>query len=245
MRQGLNMGGRALGTYVMALVLALLAGLGISSDLYWLQISINVFLLAGMCLMLLSDGGVRGERACTTTATIARMEKEGKTPDETTRAGRFERKNALIGYIAAALPLLLLACANLVAEPFYPPVIIEETQIDLDMSVESEEEAQAYLQAHEPPEEETPVNWINVAARVGFSPVMASYWAFRQNPHGLNLLFLAFSLIWPLPQTIGYLRGPALREKKLRDIEKGKKKKMRNLRVNKKPRTPKPPKMEV
>ena len=55
MKQGLEMGGRALSTYVMALVLALLAGTGISGDWYWLQIAVNVALLAGLGLLLLSE----------------------------------------------------------------------------------------------------------------------------------------------------------------------------------------------
>ena len=43
----------------------------------------------------------------------------------------------------------------------------------------------------------------------------------------------------PLMLCIGYLMGPSLRIKKLREIALGKKRKMRNLKVNKKPRKPK------
>ena len=55
----------------------------------------------------------------------------------------------------------------------------------------------------------------------------------------LNALFFLFALPVPLFQSIGYLLGPKLRAKKLHDIALGKKRKMRNLKVNKKPRTPK------
>ena len=55
----------------------------------------------------------------------------------------------------------------------------------------------------------------------------------------------ATAVVSALPTPIGYLCGPALRKKKLMDIEKGKKRKMKRLKVNRKPRKPSPPKMEV
>ena len=88
-------------------------------------------------------------------------------------------------------------------------------------------------------------NYVNVASRVVFMPIFSVYSFFNRNPDGLNLIFVLFSLIVPVPAVAGYLSGPAMRLKKLKDIETGKKRKLKKLKVHQKKREVKPPKMEV
>lgn len=246
MKQGLAMGGRALSTYVVSMVLLLLVGLGISDDWYWLQLVINVAMLGGMGMLLFSDGGVRGERACTLDVTRERMRADGHTPDPSVEHNGFSQKAMLVAYLTAVLPLLLIAGVNLAVEPYYPAPVFESSPwLDEALSGEhTEAEIQALVDANAPTDAEpTLVNWANVVARIAFIPFLASYRWFYQDPHGLNLLFVAFALLYPLPEIAGYAMGPKLRVKKLQAIQKGKKRKMRNLKVNQKRREP--PKPEV
>ena len=86
-------------------------------------------------------------------------------------------------------------------------------------------------------EEDVVINPVNVVARAVFMPYVSVYTLVSGKV--LNALFFLFSLPLPAACAAGYLMGPKMRDKKLHDIAKGKKRKMRNLKVNKKPRTPK------
>ena len=240
------MGARALSTYLIALVLCLLLCAQIGPDWYWAQVVLNLAMLAGMGFMMFSDGGYRGERACTMTATVDRLEGEGRQPSADMLAGRFAPKAAVVAFLTCALPLLLVAGVNLAVEPYYPPVIMEESSLTMEeLSEQYAQMSEEELAALKAEADATPTNWVNVAARAVYMPFVFAYRPFGDNPHGLNLLFLAFSLRSALPEPAGYLCGPRLRKKKLMDIEKGKKRKLKKLKVNPKPREPKKPKMEV
>lgn len=245
-KQGLKLGGRALSTYILGMVLCLLLCASIGGEWYWAQVLLNLALLAGMGLLMFNDGGYRGERACTMTATVERMNSEGKQPSSDMLGGQFDKRVAVVGFLVCALPLLIVAGVNLIAEPYYPPVIVEETDLTLEEQAEQYEalsdEEKAALQAEA---EATPTNWPNVVTRVVFMPFVSVFRPFGQNPHGLNLLFVLLAMLASLPAPIGYLCGPMLRRKKLIDIEKGKKRKLRKLKVHQKPKEPRKPKMEV
>ena len=87
-----------------------------------------------------------------------------------------------------------------------------------------------------------PINWVNVGARVVFMPYVFSYGLVSNAT--LNLLFLLYGFPMPVAAFVGYMMGPKLRQKKLKDIALGKKRKMRNLKVNRQ-RKPRGPKAEV
>lgn len=81
--------------------------------------------------------------------------------------------------------------------------------------------------------------------RISFAPYVGVFMPLDDKRAILNALFVLFSLALPVVMPIGYMRGPKLRQMKLEAIAKGSRRKKRNLRVNAKPKTPKPPKMEV
>ena len=87
-----------------------------------------------------------------------------------------------------------------------------------------------------------PVNWVNIAARLVYMPYVFSYSMVSQS--ALNWLFLLYAFPLPAAAFAGYMSGPALRQKKLKDIALGKKRKMRNLKVHRE-RRPRGPKAEV
>lgn len=232
MKQGLILGGRALGSYAAAVLLCPLVLGGIGPEWHWAQIALNVLLLLAMVYVMYVDGGARGERAATLSATLKRMRESGQPIDPALSARRFMRGVALIAYLTAAVPLMLVAAANLIAEPFYPPVITTEP-VAPDAPDETMPEAET---------EPTVINPYNLTARVIFLPALSMYRSFADNPHGLNLMFLAMALLSPLAEPLGYLSGPRWRRKKLEAIKAGKRKKQRNLKVNRpaKPTGPKP-----
>lgn len=253
-KQGLKMGWRALGVYLMAVVLCALLCLPIGADWYWAQVLLNLALLAAMGLLSFSDGGYRGEKACTMSALERRLLQEGRTPGPEVAAGKFYPAAALAAFLTCALPLLAIAGVNLAAEPYYPAAVEQEQAQEQEALLEQleqldqmspEEQEQALLEAQELAQQAGPTNWFNVVARITFMAFVFLYQPFAQNPHGLNWLFLALALLPALPAPIGYLLGPRLRRKKLMDIEKGKKRKLKRLRVHQKPKTPKEPKREV
>lgn len=89
-------------------------------------------------------------------------------------------------------------------------------------------------------------NWLGVITRIVFSPYLPLTVIFQANRAMLYAMYIPCALIVPLAMPIGYMQGPRLRQKKLVMIEHGKKRKMRNLKVNKRRNNgPKPPKMEV
>lgn len=262
MKSGLSMAWRMIGYHLVMLVISLLF-LWMMGENYWLQLVLNAALLVGYGFLLYNDGGANGEKAATLSVALDRQREEGRGIDPKIQAQAFSKKTAVVGYIFGVLPLLLIALVNLAVEPLYPafvpapreteivdeaeqtpdamptlaPEAAGETSIDQTEPAPAEEEAE--------PIDWSQFNWVNVIARIAFAPYIFAYTPLENNVHTLYLLFMLFALAIPVLEPIGYLQGPRLRQKKLVMIEKGKKKKMRNLRVNKKPRTPKKPKMEV
>lgn len=247
-KQGLKLGAGALITYFISAILSMTLLVEMSGKWYALQVILNLVLFGLMALLMFQNGGNAGEKACTITATVERIRQEGREPDPKVLKGRFDKRVALIAFLTCALPLFIVAGVNLAAEPYYPPVLVDPAaptveEIAQQYSEMSDEERAAF--DAQIAEEKTPTNWVNVVARVVNMPYICVYSPMGMNPHGLNLLFLLFAVVSALPTPIGYLCGPALRKKKLMDIEKGKKRKMKRLKVNRKPRKPSPPKMEV
>ena len=89
------------------------------------------------------------------------------------------------------------------------------------------------------------LNPYEITARIVFSPYQPLYALQDGHIDLLNWLLLICPLILPLVMPFSYLQGPKLRQKKLEMIAKGVKRKRKNLKVNKKPRQPKPPKMQI
>lgn len=226
MKMGLKYVARVWGYYGLLLLLGVLFLGNLSTD--WLAVTLNVaMILAGM-LMAYNEGAYSGEKACTLAASLEKQTKEGRPVDEKLRAQVYNKKIAAWILIIGSAPFLLISTINAITAPFYPEVVIQ-----------SEEELQASTGSFEfnyddEEAESEPVNWANVIARIAFMPFVGFYALVRGNV--LNLLFFPFSVLLPGACALGYHMGPRLRDKKLHDIAKGKKRKMRNLKVHKKPR---------
>lgn len=221
---GLKMAAHGWSYYMLALLICLMFISGsIGSTI---ALILNILLLIAIWGMVFNDGAYNGEKACTMAATLEKQEKEGRRIDPRLRAQVYDRKVAAWILIFGMLPLLLIAGANAIAAPFYPeieePVVVEEREsFSFDYGDETEEE-------------EVQINTFNFVARIAFMPFVSFYTMVSNST--LNILFFLFALPLPLFQCVGYLTGPKLRNKKLHDIALGKKRKMRNLKVNKKPR---------
>ena len=217
------------GIYLVVLLLCLLFIAGSSTSV--LMIILNVVALAGFLLLAFNEGAYNGEKACTLEATLEKQLKEGRDLDDKMKKQVFSRKTAVTALIICVLPFLIVSVLNLAVAPFYPEAeTVTETT-----------EAEPFSYDYEAAEKaaETPVNWVNVVARMMYMPYVFSYNMVSSGT--LNLLFLLYAFPMPLAAFAGYMCGPMLRKKKLRDIALGKKRKMRNLKVNreKKPRGPK------
>lgn len=200
--------------------------------------------------MMYADGADRGERACTLSATIAKLESEGKIVDASMTLQRFEKKKAVKAFIISSLPLFLLAVVNLIlATPgsihenllgtitrvvFMPCAWITRLFTELvGWNVEGAMELSKDLFAAV---EYSGINFTTVAGLNVSNETLA--YAF--NAHyitWLRILFIPFSCVPSLAMMIGYLQGPRYRQKKLKEIEEGSRKKRKKLKVNKKTKT--------
>ncbi len=270
MKPALRMGRQMIMYHIVAMILSLLF-ISMLGSILWLQIVLSLLLLLAYGWMLYGDGCARGERAATLSVQMDRQLSEGRAVDAGLASDVFKKSTAWKGYLIGVSITALIAIANIAAEPFYPPyqpvseaqmaeinATMEQAQqmaVQSELAAESGEVAAVDATAAPEPASDSdaefnatgvaPINWFNVVARVVFMPFLFLYSPLQYHAVLLNWLFLALALLVPLAEPIGYLQGPKLRQKKLALIEQGKKRKMRNLKVNKKPRTPKKPKMEV
>ncbi len=268
MKSELSFAGKMLMYHVMTLVIGLLVLWQI--PVLWLQCVLNALLIAGYGWLLFNEGGMRGEAACTASATLGRMAEEGRAPDPALAAQAFNKRTPWLGYALGVLPLVLLTAVNLIVEPMYPPVVVPPAsdaeiaaQIEAQLAAEQTampelpaETAQPQAAASEtapPAPDQTAaepvdfgeINVVAVVTRLVFAMYVALITLLSQHPHALNLLFLLLAALVPLAMPIGYLQGPRLRQKKLEMIELGKKRKLKKLKVNQPKKGPRPPKMEV
>ncbi len=229
MKMGLKYATHVWGYYAVALAIGLMFLSGMGST--WFAIALDAVLMLAIMLMVFNDGAYNGEKACTLTVSLEKQFKEGRRIDEKLKAQVFNRKIAAWILIIGALPFLLISAVNAIVAPLYPEVIY-------DQAAEQEQQEKVgsfeFDYSDEQQEPGAPVNGVNVIARLVFMPFVSVYTMVRGNV--LNALFFLFSLLLPCMEAVGYLCGPKMRDKKLHDIARGKKRKMRNLKVNKKPR---------
>ena len=228
MKMGLKYSVRVWGYYALLLILGVLFLGNLSTD--WVALALNAALIVAGMLMAYNEGAYSGEKACTLTASLEKQIKEGRNIDASLRAQVYNKKIAAWILIVGSAPFLLISTINAIAAPFYPEITSEPA-----VEESAEQTAGSFEFDYSDEEEEAaPVNWANVIARVAFMPFVSVYTLVRGNV--LNALFFPFSVLMPSACAVGYYMGPKLRDKKLHDIAKGKKRKMKNLKVNKKPR---------
>ena len=207
------------------------------SGIIWLQSILSLGIIVGFCLLCYNEGGVTGERAVTLSRMLDKRLEEGKKVDLSSDRQRFDKKHALVCFLAVSLPLFLLATANLIVSPRYP-AFEENTQVSDDPFFYDENSVQEEQQEAEPAAQVL----LRVITRLLFAPLLPLYTILEKHPRILYAIFLPFSFVMPACTAIGYLQGPKIREKKLMDIARGKVRKKRKLLVgqHKGPRQPKP-----
>ena len=231
----LKFAGRVWLYYLMAGVLC--GMMGASENAF--GIILNIALLAGICGICLNDGGYRGEKACTLNASLEKQKREGRPADPAAYKNAWSKMTAYRMLAIAIIPFWLLAAVNLMVNPPRPgmPAVMTraETESALPPPVQpigdevEEDEAAGVL---------TPALIINTVTRLVFIPYNFTY--FFLSEVWLYWLFLLYAVPFPLAACLGYLNGPKLYEKKIKDMLKGKRRKMRKIRSERKPRQQKP-----
>ena len=231
MKLGFKYATQVWGYHVAAMLIGFFFISNMSGSLFGLIV--NVILVLGMIIMVLNNGAYLGEKACTLAVLLEKQQAEGRKIDETLKTQVFDRRIAAWILIFGMMPFWLIGTANLMSQPFY------QTGEVVEQSVTEEKGAFSFdYEQNEETAEQSAINPFKLVARMTFMPYVAVYSLVSEGT--LNLLFLLLSLPLPAAAAIGYLAGPAMREKKLHDIALGKKRKMRRLKVNnKKPRAPK------
>jgi hypothetical protein len=120
MRAGIQLGFRILTKYVILLVLSMLFIMLVPANLLWLQVILNLMLLAGFAFLTWSEAGYYGERAETLRVALEARRAKGEQIDPALEDTAFKPRTALIGFFVGALPLLIVAMLNLVTLPAYP-----------------------------------------------------------------------------------------------------------------------------
>ena len=267
MKPAIRIAGQMIVYYVIMILMGFLFLMPIGQT-YWLLAALSGLLLVAYVWMMYTDGATRGERAATLSVQLDRQREEGRAVAPEQAAERYNPSTAWKGYVFGVLPFVLIAIANIAMEPLYPPYVpaTDEELAAIEQAAQQAEvaalmpEIEAIEQAENPDASPMPivtpapteaeqesrrVNPFNIAARLTFLPYQAMYKPLEHRAVLLNWLMLVCALLFPLAEPVGYLQGPRLRQKKLEMIEKGKKRKMRNLRVTKQPKKRQPPKMEV
>jgi len=228
---------RIWGYYAITMLLCLFFVFFTSGDA--LGAILNIALLFGMLALAVNEGGYRGEKACTLAATLEKQSKDGRKIDPELPKQVFHRSVAYKMLAIAIIPFLFFASLNMIVNPPRPgePALAE-----------TQEEESALVEQHmigtPEPAEEGPERagsafggWVRAICMVLFMPYVFLYHYLSEA--ALYWLFFAFGIPFPLAGAIGYMMGPRLREKKLKDMMKGKRRKMRKLKVNQPPKKPK------
>ena len=234
MKVSLTYASKTWGIYAVLVVLSAFFLAGIST--LWLQVLLSLLLFAGFLTLIFNEAAYNGEKACTLAVSLEKQLKEGRRVDEKARQYVFSRKTGIVMFIICVAPFLLLSTINLIVAPYYPePAVAQEEEVEREPFSFDYEAALAA-------QEDVQVNVVNVIARIVFMPYVCTYELVSATV--LNWLFLLYSLIAPGIALTGYMLGPVMRVRKLKSIALGKKRKMRNLKVNK-DKGPRRPKAEV
>lgn len=239
-------------TYMMYVADAMMCGLFMMwfSDWVIVQAIICLLLLIGFCMMCYNEGGWCGEKDCTLDRTAEKRVQEGKM-DKSAFQRVFNKKHALVCFLAVSIPMCALAAANLIASPNYP----EMPPLEQVEAADAQNDPFYYEAAGEQEAEEETVAEpagnvaLRVITRIVFIPLLPLYTILYNHQTVLYILFIPFSFVMPACTAIGYLRGPKIREKKIEEIARGKVRRRKGLLVgangiqnvqNRGPKQPKP-----
>lgn len=242
--------------WTMQIIMAVLSIIVSFVGNLWLGIGLGFAIYIIFIVMQFGDGADNGEKACTLTATIEKVEAQGRTPEARMLKQKYEPKKAVKAFVISAAPLFLLAVANLIfANPnavgenmlgvitrlvnlpiaWISRLMTEMVGIDYTGAFRAGDMVFSAI-THE---------GVNYAQLISDVATVETY-ATAFDVHYLTWMRIAFIPLTILPSLsmmIGYLQGPKYREKKLKEIQMGTRKKRKKLKVfadKKQPRRMKP-----
>lgn len=201
-----------------------------------ISIIVNALVLVASVLFCYANGASMGESEISYGELVEKRVAKGYTPTDEDRAHSYNRKRGIIATLIGILPWAIMAIVVLVSGRNFVHVVAEEKPDYLFPAAEV-----VNVSAHES---------IDVAARIAFAAFMGWYqFIDAVGPGVLDYFFLPMSFVYPLALFVGYMTGPIQHKKKLKMIEEGKQKKLRNIRAaqrrKKRQQQPKQQKPEV
>lgn len=237
-----------------ALLVALVAFVGSA----WLGCLLGAAVYFAFLVMQYADGADRGERACTMTATIQRLEAEGKQADDRMKKQVYAPVNAVKAFLITALPLAALAVVNLLlADPnavgetvigavtrivFFPVAWLTRLlagMVGVDYAGAEAAATTVFGALNR--------GGIDFAGLVGKLSEVQTYAVAYDLSYltTMRILYIPAAFLSPLAMMIGYMQGPRMHKKKMDDIAKGSRRKKKKLKVFGRARQPKQVKPEV
>jgi len=226
----------------------------------WIGFALGAFIYFAFLVIQYADGCDRGERACTLRDTVEKIKKEGKQPDDTMLKQVYNPSMAVKAFLITALPLCALAVINLLlADPeavnettlgtitrivFFPAawltrLFTEMVGMDYTGVIKATNSVVGAIGR----------TGINYQAAIESLSGVTTY-AVAYDLYYLTIMrvcYIVISFLAPAAMMLGYMRGPKLREQRLKEIAKGTRRKAKKLKVfgSSKPRERKQAKPEV
>lgn len=195
-------------------------------------------------IMMFGEGGGMGEHGCMIRDSQLKLQAEGKSLDDKTLLGIYNPTKAAITCACIALPLFLVALANLIfADPgavyenklgvitriLYLPeagltrFCTESIKTDISGAISAGKAAVGVLDYGSMDFE----GMLNATSRIGAYTYATDVSALTI----MRILYLPAGLLPYAAYMVGYLQGPRLREKTLKEMMKGSRKKKKKLKV--------------
>lgn len=225
---------------VMAIVCAMCSFVGGVT----LSVLMGALLYAAYIVVMYGEGCGFGEHACTVRDTVRKLESEGKKPSDDMEKESYDPKKGLIAALVLAAPLILLALINLLMADKtssgenivgvitrvinLPSAFM--TRLCTEKIVTEIEGAKAAAVAALSVFDYGKVDTGLLATAFKTIGVYGS----AVDVSSLNLmrlLFIPTGILPGLSMFIGYLQGPRLREKTVKDMLKGSRKKRKKLKM--------------
>lgn len=226
----------------------------------WLGALLGILVFGTFLVLQFGDGCDRGERACSTSAYVEKELSEGRQVDEKMRAQTYSIKEATKAFLISAAPFALLAIANLI---FANPAKVTENTLGFIARIlflpmagfirlftglvqVNYDGAQAAASAIFGGISRAGVDIQAIAKSLAsidnYAYAVESTLKYLTY---MRIVFILGSFMLPGAMLWGYTRGPKLREKKLKDMKIGTRRKKKKLKVFGGPKKPRHMKPEV
>lgn len=193
---------------------------------------VNVVLLVGFFLLIFAEGGTRGEKDVTYSTMISKKIAEGREPERTEWARCYTPRKAWLGMAVGAG--IFFICAVLVAVMAKPYTYELQDLPGWLGSYSSREDLTRALSGYNTARGATMFDYLRVVVRVCILPFVNLFSDVQASSLMIDRLSPLFILALPIGFPIGYLTGPRLHVKRLRENEKAKAAKVKEVKRKKK-----------